>query len=387
MTQPRRLRICFVAHFAHRAISGATGGHIGGVERQANLMTKWLAQRGHAVDVITWDEGQPDTVEYDGVRVLSTCRESDGLPGLRFVHPRWTSLIAAMRAADADVYYQNCAEYVTGQVALWCKANKKKFVYSVASDPDCDKRLPTLNSFRERALYRAGLRRADAVIVQTSKQQRMLQDGFARESVMLPMPCERLVLDEREADSTKPGKDVPRVVWVGRLDPVKRAELAIDVAARCPDIQFDMVGPSASEDYTRQLRERSSGLDNVHWVGPVNFAEVGHLYRRSLALLCTSKFEGFPNTFLEAWSMGCPVVSTVDPDDLIRHQALGAVATDADGLAEALRAMTRDGGLRETLSGNCRRFFRERHEKDTAMARFEDLLVRVADGRTLAAYS
>ena len=153
--------VCFVAHFAYGALAGGNGGHIGGVERQTSLMAKWLAARGHRVRLVTWDEGQKDGESIDGVQVFKLCRQNAGLPGLRFFRPRWSSLNAAMKRADADVYYHNCGEYVTGQVAMWCRRHGRKFVYSVASDPDCDVRLPEMHSLRERLLYRHGLFRTD----------------------------------------------------------------------------------------------------------------------------------------------------------------------------------------------------------------------------------
>ena len=130
--------ICLVAHFAYGVLSGGQCGHIGGVERQTALLARWLAARGYDVSILTWDEGQPNDVNTDGIRVIKMCRRSAGIAGLRFFLPRWTSLNSAMRRADADLYYQNCAEYVTGQVALWCRHNRRKFVYSVANDPDVD---------------------------------------------------------------------------------------------------------------------------------------------------------------------------------------------------------------------------------------------------------
>src|SRR5262245_5737824 len=163
--------ICFVAHTSYGAMAGGTHGDIGGIQRQQSMMARWLAARGWRVDMLTWDEGQPSQIVHDGVRVLKICRRDAGLPGLRFVHPRWTNLCRAMRLADADLYYHNSAEYVTGQVALWCRRNGRRFVYSAASDPACDARLPTLRALRERILYRYGLRHADGLIVQTRKQQ------------------------------------------------------------------------------------------------------------------------------------------------------------------------------------------------------------------------
>src|SRR4029453_9741886 len=68
----------------------------------------------------------------------------------RFLHPRWTSLSRALLRADADVYYQNCAEAATGQVAWWTRRHGRRFVYSVASDMHCDPALPDLPPSRAR---------------------------------------------------------------------------------------------------------------------------------------------------------------------------------------------------------------------------------------------
>ena len=113
--------ICFVSHFAYGALSGSVGGHIGGVEQQINLMTRWFAGRGYSVSALTWDEGQPEGSEIDGVRIYKICSRRAGVPGARFLFPRWTGLVRAMRKANANLYYQSCAEYVTGQVAMWCR--------------------------------------------------------------------------------------------------------------------------------------------------------------------------------------------------------------------------------------------------------------------------
>ena len=149
-------------------MTGGQGGHVGGVERQTSLLARWLAGRGREVSLATWDEGSPADEHVDGVRIIKICRRDAGSAGAAVFHPRWNGPYArASPAAGADVYYQNCAEYVTGQLALWCRRHGRRFVYSVASEPDCDRRLPEMRTRRERVLYRYGLRHADRVIVQT----------------------------------------------------------------------------------------------------------------------------------------------------------------------------------------------------------------------------
>lgn len=371
--------ICFVAHNAWGAASGETSGHVGGIERQQTLMGRWLARRGYPTRLVTWDEGQPDGVEVGGIRVLKVCRRDDGVPGLRFFHPRWTSLIRAMRRADADIYYQNCGEYVTGQVALWAGRRRRKFVYSVASDPDCDPRLPVMKTLRERVLYRYGLRHADRVVVQTRRQQTMLRSGFGLDSIVLPMPCEG---PEQLAfrPPPPPRQGLTGVAWIGRIAEVKRPELLLRVAAALPQLRFEVAGAAAEDTPSlREFRERAAAVPNVALHGRVSREDMPSFYQRASCLLCTSRYEGFPNTFLEAWSHGLPVVSTVDPDGLIAERGLGAVGHDADALVAALGALLGSPERWRAASQNARRYFEENHAFEAAMPRFERLLLGTLD--------
>lgn len=374
--------IAIVAHFAYGAMTGGDNGHIGGVERQTSLTARWFADRGYPVSLVTWDQGQADEVNIDGVRVIKMCRREDGVRGMRFLHPRWTSLNRALRRADADVYYQNCAEYVTGQVAMWCRRRGRGFVYSVANDPDVDSRLPDMRKVRERVLYRYGLRRADRIIVQTQSQREALHKGFGLDSVVIPMPCP----DASGREYQPPTPQVlnqARVLWIARICEQKRPDRLLDLAERCPELQFDLVGPAGGDDYSRRVLERARLVDNVTVHGSIPRAQVGDLYQRASCMCATSDFEGFPNTFLEAWSCGLPLVSTFDPDGLIAGRDLGVTADDVTSLAAGLRGLLTSPDRWRRASENGRRYYLENHTVDAVLPRFEQVFLQCINGRKL----
>ncbi len=372
LTTSAKLDLCLVAHFAYGALTGGEQGHVGGVERQTSLMARWLADRGHGVGLVTWATGPPHDEVIHGVRVFKTCASDAGWPLLRFVHPRWTGLDAALTRADARTYYQNCAEEVTGQVAFWSRRHGRRFVYSVASDMDCDPRLPDLVTWRERQLYRYGLRRADRVIAQTATQGRMLRTGFDVAAHVIPMPCP----GPSESDFVPPTwAPAGRVLWVGRICNVKRPDRLLDVADQCPQLAFDVVGP-ADEAHGVGIVRRARELPNVTVHGRASRAQMDGFYRRAAALLCTSDYEGFPNTFIEAWSHGIPVVSTHDPDGLIDRLGLGAsVAPKPAAIATALQGLLRSREDWTAASGRARRYYLENHTVDRVMRQFEAELI------------
>ena len=364
--------ICFVSLNNYAVLSGDPSVfHIGGAEVQQMHIAHGLAKRGHKVSFVTLDHGQPDGVEIDGIRVFKAYGPTAGIQRLRFLHPRWTGLCGAMRRADAQVYYQRTAASESGQVCWWCRRNRRPFIFSLASDNDCDPRLPALSSRMEKGLYRYALRHADLIVSQTKKQQSALKQWLGRDSVVIPS-C-RPVADSA-VQALRPSRPVgrPRILWVGRLIECKRAELCLDLAQRCPEVLFDIVGdPNAKSSYARAIRERSKQLPNVTMHGSIPYRLMDEMYRQSAILLCTSSTEGFPNTFLEAWSRARPVVSTFDPDGLIAERGLGVAAVDVPGLIAGLRGLLASPERWHQASRNAYRYCMENHTVDAVMPRLE----------------
>lgn len=370
------LSICFVAPNNYAILSGRGDiRQIGGAEVQRALLARELAQRGHRVNFVTHDHGQPDGIEHDRIRVFKMCRPAAGIPGLRFFVPRWSSLCTAMRRADAEVYYQRTAGVETGQVAMWAKRNKRRFVLGIANDPECDARLGGAGRpWRERRLYKYGLLHADRVIAQTFAQQRALRDNFGLEAVVIrncaPTPNEPARPIAAAARVVR-----PRALWIGRFARHKRLAWVAELARLCPEIQFDIVGAGSGNDPdTLGAIKSLNRQPNVTMHGFLPHDRAIELYLDAAVLLSTSEWEGFPNVFLEAWSRGVPTVATLDPDELASRGGFGLVANDVDGLAAALRKCIASPEAWAERSERASRHFREHHSVGAAVDVFERIL-------------
>jgi glycosyltransferase involved in cell wall biosynthesis len=373
-----KLSICFVSldNFAALA-DDPKCGHIGGAERQQVLIGKELAKRGYRVSFITLDHGQSDEMEIDGMRIIKAYDPNAGIRMLRFLHPRLTSLWRAMNKADADIYYQRTSDSITGIVAAFCSRHRRKFVFAVASNFDCVAGFPYLPQKHARVLYRYGLRRADLVIAQTVTQQKLLRENFGLDSTVIPNCAPDYGRCPSGTDTVASARG-RRLLWIGAFTPVKRLELLLDVAKRLHDVQFDVVGNGdIGSEYVKGLQSRAQAMPNVHLHGVIPHVHVQQFYQQSAALLCTSRAEGFPNTFLEAWSCGLPVVSTFDPDNLITEKGLGKVGKDVPELAVGIRELLESPDKRRKASESARAYYLENHTVDKAMCGFERVLLNI----------
>lgn len=369
--------VCFVAPTNYALLAGRSDlRHIGGAEVQRVLIARELVRRGWRVSFATLDHGQPDGEVLDGITVYKTCGPSAGWPGLRFVHPRWTGLCAALRRANADVYYQRTAGAETGQTALWCRRNRRRFVLGIANDPECDRRYGGRHrSWRDRWLYAIGLRRADAVIAQTRSQQEMLRRNLQIEAALIrscaPDP------GEPPADR-EPRRRGRRLLWVGRFSVQKRVDWLADLAALSPDTRIEVAGGSrnAAPD-ARAAAERLAAMPHVTLHGVVPHERMGELYDRAALLISTSAWEGYPNVFMEAWSRAVPTVSTFDPDGVVAAHGIGAVgATVAELRAAAERLLASPDAYAEA-SRRARQFFLANHTVAATVDAFERVLLRM----------
>jgi glycosyltransferase involved in cell wall biosynthesis len=159
---------------------------------------------------------------------------------------------------------------------------------------------------------------------------------------------------------------------------VKRFEWLLDIAQQCQEITFDVVGaPGSDSPYTLSLIERATGISNVKMHGYVPYKEMDKCYQCCRILCCTSAYEGFPNTFLEAWSIGIPVVSTFDPDDVIAANGLGWVAHDVEGIVACFKKICQSPEILGEASKASREYYLANHTPEVCLPAFERLLLRV----------
>jgi glycosyltransferase involved in cell wall biosynthesis len=103
-------------------------------------------------------------------------------------------------------------------------------------------------------------------------------------------------------------------------------------------------------------------LPNVRFVGFLERDQVLPYLAKAKFLLNTSHYEGFSNTFLEAMSVGTPIITSenVNPDHIITKHKLGIVYKDVPDLQQQYASLSPE--KYEVLSGNAFQYVVQQHD-------------------------
>ncbi len=371
-----RGRICFYSERAYLVLDPSIEPFAGGAEVLSMLLARGLVKQGFEVSVVTCDFGQPRELEIDGIRVHRSFARERGLPVLRFFHPRLTGAIGALLRADAEVYYIHGSGLASGVAydAAWLKG--AAFVLHQMSDYDVGKDLSRLG-VRDRLWYRAALHGADHVYAQTEFQRTALRENHRVESTVLPN------LIEIPPVAIDPGHD-GHVLWLGTYKEIKRPEWFLRLAQALPRYHFIMVGVVPPPPLTREHWEAAVAAardcPNLEVRGFQPHEEIGRLMEEAALLVHTSPTEGFSNVMLEAWAMGLPSVSSVNPDGVVTRLGLGAVATDFPYLVETVDRLMGDPRARREAGAHARRYVEQQHHPDVVLGQLGRDLDRLVAG-------
>jgi glycosyltransferase involved in cell wall biosynthesis len=113
-----------------------------------------------------------------------------------------------------------------------------------------------------------------------------------------------------------------------------------------------------------EIRRRKPA--NVEIIDGLPFRAMPHVFRWAVALVSTSRQEGFPNIFLQAGKYRVPVVSlNVDPDGLFSHSRAGIVCQGSvEQMAGELRRLAAEPGHRALYANRLARYVAENHSLD-----------------------
>jgi glycosyltransferase involved in cell wall biosynthesis len=163
----------------------------------------------------------------------------------------------------------------------------------------------------------------------------------------------------------------------------KRPDLLIDLAERSPDIKYVVCGGTtthrSTSGYSQSVIKQFRSLPNIDYRGQVASHIADQVIAEAALLLCTSDQEGFPNTFLQAWNHGTPVVTMqVDPESVIKRLDLGAVAGTVEATVEELHRLINLPGERQEMAHRGMEYILNNHSAEVIVQDFNSVTHQVS---------
>jgi glycosyltransferase involved in cell wall biosynthesis len=348
---------------------GGPKATLGGAELQMTFLARELTRRGLRVAHIVFPVENPRPLEEPAPTLVERSPWQRGHRRLGEL-AETAAIWRAFRQADAAVYVVRGSGGHVPPAAGFCRALRRRFVFSTSSELDFDFRRPDRYRHVLR-VYKASIPLADRLVVQTEAQRRM-----AKEAVRKPDPVVIPSFAELPDDVSAEGD---HFLWANRLVHYKLPERYIELAAALPEARFKMVlgtTDETPESLMDQVRQSASGVHNLELVDACPREQLLDDMLRATALVTTSRVEGMPNTFLEAWARGVPALSLhVDPDDRIADNGLGVVAGGSMELfVQKAAELWRDPQLRREMGERARRFVLETHRPEPVGERWQELI-------------
>jgi glycosyltransferase involved in cell wall biosynthesis len=358
------MKIVFMDDGIYAYASGSPWA-VGGAERDQWLLARALTQTGWSVVVAVrkalnlGERKFIDRVEYVGI-------------GESQVLLAWHKFLSAEKP---DWLFWECAYHLWGPLVEIAKLTGVKTIFHSACDLDVHPRYALVHRRRWWPLYAWGLLRTDRIFVQHSGQLSGLSSSFRAKARVLPKVClmeSPLCRGPRVKSHYTRGK---YVAWVGTLISLKRPDILVEIARKLTNVSFVVCGgikPGCDPSVIEDLRS----TPNIHYLGQVAPDKAQQVIADASVLLSTSDVEGFPNTFVQAWSCGTPLITLkVDPDQIISRNQLGAVSGDSERALSEIVGLLDSPGRREEIAIRAQEYVVKNHSAPAVIKLFEETLI------------
>ena len=347
----------------------------GGAELQAHSFADYLARNtDHEVSYLT--KRAPKTREsysYEIRKISSLWPQRYGMFGDSL------TLLRALTQLKPDLIIQRVASAYTGIAAFYALRHGAKLVWHVSSDRDVtdQPQLPVgpIGRFIDTLMFKNGVRKATAIVTQTQQQAKILEATYGRSpDAVIPnfaiAPPKSWIKPRRFT-----------VLWIASLKPLKQPERFVQLANDLDghDISFKIIGRRAADPWCESVLEQVARSRNVEYLGELELEEVNAQIEQAHLLVNTSLFEGFPNTFIQAWLREVPTLTLgVDPDGVINLAGLGYCAPSIGALTDKVLEYHHDRPALAAIGAEARRFAIEKFSMNNAhaMAGFLDDVLR-----------
>jgi len=349
----------------------------GGIANEWISWIEGIKKTGNKIGVLTWEGAKKFINKELDFDIIESYDPKKGIPVLRFFYYTLPNFLKAIKRYNPDIIIQDGATYLTFMGALASKILGKTFVYRIGSDRDVDDRIKKNMGKRAQVIYSIALRSTDIFVCQNEYQYKALKEKFPKKKIVIIDPP----FDMKKDLITMNGNHRSYIAWMGNFRYEKNIAALVPIARFLPDINFKITGkPTGNIDkVSLNALEELKILRNVEFVGYIKKSDILPFVSNAIALLNTSHLEGFPMTFLEAWTAGTPVITTrnANPNNLITKYNLGIVADSYDNLPDVIKKII-DSEPNKDLRIRCREYVEKHHAPKTLVRK----LIETVTGMT-----
>lgn len=159
------------------------------------------------------------------------------------------------------------------------------------------------------------------------------------------------------------------IIFLGRIDSVKRGWLFCEIAKRLPQYEFYLLGASTNsqEQKNNSIVTEYCKLHNIHFLGHVDGKKKHFYLSKAKILVNTSIHEALPISFLEAFAYGITIVSNQNPDNLTQKygryigQSLGDGWAEVNLFVKEIDYLLSNDSIRIKLAKNAREYVETTH--------------------------
>ena len=169
----------------------------------------------------------------------------------------------------------------------------------------------------------------------------------------------------------------PSIIYLGRLDPIKRPWIFFKLAENFPKYDFYLLGKNHFEGDDGWNFDEVP--ENLHITGHISGSEKYELLSKAWVLVNTSINEESPVSIMEAFAYETPAISFEDWGDLVKNRGIvigQRNGTGLDGLSDlsnALETLITDHKLRKSYGKEARRYVEENHNDETFLSAFREI--------------
>lgn len=292
-----------------------------------------------------------------------------------------------------DIIIQRMTNYISGKLGMFAKKHKLKYLWICTDNKIPEKLSITKNYFLKReSTFRPyywikwtiflfytvivdfskniGIKNCTIAFSQNDYQKSLLKNNYNKDSELIYschfMPEINISINNRFR--------LRNILWTGNFGKHKRPELFLEIYRKLEsvkDMNFIMIGEKTNKSSKIFLNDDLT--DNFQCLGRLPFDENLKYFDRATLFINTAVFsgEGFPNTYVQAWLRGVPVLSMeVDPDDIIKKNGLGIIENDIERITSNIIFLLNDFNIYREYSLRCHEYAKKRFQIKPIISNF-----------------